>query len=136
MRWLPAQVGKHATEAHAATFDGHRGHAVFDTVKLVEGHLYQLEDHLNRLLASAEKAGLNPPKSVDQMYRTILETAAASCVATGTLDPARVPWTLWIAPSLNCVDHVLCCTHDIKSASDLSCFVSRARVCFLSLHVE
>lgn len=61
----------------------HRGHAVFDTCKLVEGHLYQLEDHLNRLLASAEKAGVPPPQSVDQMYRTILETAAASCIASG-----------------------------------------------------
>lgn len=70
-------------------FVEHRGHAVFDTVKLVEGHLYQLEAHLNRLLESAEKAGLQPPKSVDQMYRTILETAAASCVATGALCPAN-----------------------------------------------
>lgn len=62
-----------------------RGHAVFDTAKLVEGQLYQLDEHLERLLASAEKAGVPPPGSVDQMYRTILETAAASCIASGIL---------------------------------------------------
>lgn len=60
-----------------------RGHSVFDTAKLIDGHLYQLDEHLNRLLLSAEKAGVEQPIALDQMYRTIMETAAASCIASG-----------------------------------------------------
>lgn len=31
----------------------HRGHGVFDTAALVEGHLYQLDPHLRRCVAGA-----------------------------------------------------------------------------------
>src|SRR5215510_13846857 len=34
----------------------HRGHAVFDTAMIVNGKLYQLDAHLERLLCSAEMA--------------------------------------------------------------------------------
>jgi hypothetical protein len=63
----------------------HRGHAVFDTAMLVEGHLYQLDQHLARFLTSAAKASIPLPAgmSVEQMKRTILETAAASCKLNG-----------------------------------------------------
>ena len=61
----------------------HRGHAVFDTANLVDGCVYQLQAHLTRLLRSATLAGLKPPFTLQQMYRTILETAAASCKANG-----------------------------------------------------
>lgn len=56
----------------------HRGSAVFDTAILVEGHLYQLDRHLQRLLTSAEAAQIPLPMSLQQLRRTILETAAAS----------------------------------------------------------
>lgn len=56
---------------------------MFDTAKLIDGHLYQLDEHLNRLLLSAEKAGVEQPIALEQMYRTIMETAAASCIASG-----------------------------------------------------
>lgn len=63
----------------------HRGHAVFDTALLIEGHLYQLDAHLARLLTSAARAAIPLPDalSVEQMRRTILETAAASCKLNG-----------------------------------------------------
>lgn len=61
----------------------HRGHAVFDTANLVDGSVYQLEAHLTRLLRSAQLSGLEPPFTLQQMYRTVLETAAASCKANG-----------------------------------------------------
>ncbi|KAL4442489.1 hypothetical protein ABPG77_005073 [Micractinium sp. CCAP 211/92] len=63
----------------------HRGHAVFDTALLVDGHLYQLDQHLERLLTSAARAAIPLPSglSVEQMKRTILETAAASCKLNG-----------------------------------------------------
>lgn len=61
-----------------------RGHSVFDTAKLIDGHLYELEAHMNRFLVSAGKAGITAPISIAQMARTILETAAASSAANGT----------------------------------------------------
>lgn len=59
--------------------------AVFDTAALVEGHLYQLDAHLARFLGSAARANIPLPAglSVDQMRRTILETAAASLKLNG-----------------------------------------------------
>jgi 4-amino-4-deoxychorismate lyase len=56
----------------------HRGHAVFDTAVLAHGMLYQLDDHLDRLLRSAEMARIPPRFSREQLRRIILETAAAS----------------------------------------------------------
>lgn len=64
--------------------------AVFDTAILLEGHLYQLDQHLRRFLTNAARANipLPPGLSADQMRRTILETAAASCKLNGA---AAVP---------------------------------------------
>ena len=56
----------------------HRGHAVFDTAIIVDGYAYQLEEHLERFQQSAVIAGIPLPVSIEQMSRTILETAAAS----------------------------------------------------------
>ena len=66
--------------------------AVFDTALLVEGHLYQLDRHLQRFLTSAAKANIPLPLglSLDQMRRTIAETAAASCKMDGALLGARL----------------------------------------------
>lgn len=56
----------------------HRGHAVFDTAEITHGHLYCLDAHFQRFLTSAAKAGIDTGMSHAQMYRIILETAAAS----------------------------------------------------------
>ncbi len=61
----------------------HRGHAVFDTAIIVDGYLYQLPEHLDRFQRSAELAGLVLPTSIEQIYRIILETAAASTKVNG-----------------------------------------------------
>lgn len=63
----------------------HRGHAVFDTAIIVDGYLYQLTEHLNRFVDSADMAGLVLPMSIDQIYRIILETAAVSKRVNGRL---------------------------------------------------
>jgi len=65
----------------------HRGHAVFDTTLLIDSHLYQLNPHVDRFLASAAKASIPLPPGVtpDQLIRTILETAAASKLTDGHL---------------------------------------------------
>ena len=56
---------------------------MFDTANMVDGCVYQLEAHLTRLMRSAQLTGLEPPFTLQQMYRTVLETAAASCKANG-----------------------------------------------------
>lgn len=63
----------------------HRGHAVFDAAVVTDGHVYLLDAHLRRLLASAAKAGipLPPGMSREQLRRTVLETAAASQLMDG-----------------------------------------------------
>ena len=55
----------------------HRGHGVFDTVLITDGHAYQLPRHFARFKASAQKAGLVLPRSDEAMMRIILDTAAA-----------------------------------------------------------
>ena len=56
----------------------HRGHSVFDTCEVVRGHLYCLDEHFKRFLNSAALAGIQLSMTQAQMYRAILETAAAS----------------------------------------------------------
>ena len=62
-----------AADDHAV----HRGHAVFESVALVEGRLYMLDAHLDRLFRSAASAGLVLPFNRPQVRRVVLETAAA-----------------------------------------------------------
>ena len=68
----------------------HRGHAVFDTAIIVDGFLYQLEEHLARFQLSAELAGLALPMTIEQIRRVILETAAASREVNGEDSDAGV----------------------------------------------
>lgn len=56
----------------------HRGHAVFDTAAIVNGKLYQLDAHIERLLRSAEMARLQLPHAPEQLRQIIIDTAAAS----------------------------------------------------------
>ena len=56
----------------------HRGHAVFDTAAIVDGKLYQLDPHLERLLCSAEMARIALPFELQQLRQIIIDTAAAS----------------------------------------------------------
>ena len=61
----------------------HAGDAVFDTALLVDGHLYQLHQHLLRFKRSAYMAGLPLPLSDPLLLRVILDTAAASRMKNG-----------------------------------------------------
>jgi 4-amino-4-deoxychorismate lyase len=55
----------------------HRGHAVFDTAALIDGMLYQLDAHLDRLLKSATMARIEPPFSRAGLRGIIIDTARA-----------------------------------------------------------
>ncbi len=56
----------------------HRGHSVFDTAILAGGRLYQLDQHLERFLRSAEMARIPLPFPVEKLRQIIIDTAAAS----------------------------------------------------------
>jgi 4-amino-4-deoxychorismate lyase len=56
----------------------HRGHGVFDTAILANGMLYQLDPHLDRLLASAKMARIPLPFPREQLRQIVIDTAAAS----------------------------------------------------------
>ncbi len=60
----------------------HRGHAVFDTAMLRDGHLYDLEGHLARFFRSAEAARIALPISLSRsrVRELCLATAAAGGV--------------------------------------------------------
>jgi len=62
----------------------HRGHGVFDTAALVAGRIYDLEAHLDRFVASAERSKLVvPPRG--EMRDIIIATAAASGQRDGSI---------------------------------------------------
>ncbi|CAM6128940.1 unnamed protein product [Calypogeia fissa] len=63
----------------------HRGHAVFDTATIFDGHLYELDVHLDRLLRSASKAKLTPPFPRSVLRDILVQTVAASGCTEGTL---------------------------------------------------
>jgi 4-amino-4-deoxychorismate lyase len=63
----------------------HRGHGIFDTAALVAGRIYDLEAHLDRFLASAERSKLKLAGSRAEMRDIIIRTAAASGVRDGSI---------------------------------------------------
>lgn len=63
----------------------HRGHGIFDTAGLVAGKIYDLEAHLDRFFASAERSRLTMPASRYALRAIIVRTAAASGVRDGAI---------------------------------------------------
>jgi 4-amino-4-deoxychorismate lyase len=63
----------------------HRGHGIFDTAALVAGRIYDLEAHLDRFLASAERSKLKLAGSRAEMRDIIIRTAAVSGVRDGAI---------------------------------------------------
>jgi len=70
---------------HADDHMVHRGHAVYDVITIVGGTLYQLDEHVARLLGAAEAVGVSPPMSEPALKRVLLDTAAASLKLNGAL---------------------------------------------------
>ncbi|XP_076953862.1 D-amino-acid transaminase, chloroplastic-like [Bidens hawaiensis] len=63
----------------------HRGHGVFDTAAIVDGFLYELEQHLDRFLGSANKAKIKPPFDKETTKRILVQTVSASFCKNGSL---------------------------------------------------
>ncbi len=63
----------------------HRGHGIFDTAAIVEGRIYDLENHLDRFLRSAAASKLELPHSRSEMRDIVIRTAALSGRREGSI---------------------------------------------------
>ncbi|GFQ01983.1 d-amino-acid transaminase chloroplastic [Phtheirospermum japonicum] len=63
----------------------HRGHGVFDTAAIMDGHLYELDQHLNRFLGSAAMAKINLPFDGETIRHILIKTVSASKCQEGAL---------------------------------------------------
>lgn len=63
----------------------HRGHGVFDTAAIVDGHLYELDQHLDRFLRSAAMAKIKLPFDRESIRGILIQTVSASKCRVGSL---------------------------------------------------
>ncbi len=63
----------------------HRGHGVFDTAAIVEGKIYELDNHLERFLRSAQAAKLDLPHTREEMRDIVIRTTALSGRREGSI---------------------------------------------------
>lgn len=63
----------------------HRGHGVFDTAMLLNGHLYELDVHLDRFLRSAAKARISSPFPRSTLRSIIVQLTAVSQCRKGSV---------------------------------------------------
>ncbi|KAH7673867.1 4-amino-4-deoxychorismate lyase protein [Dioscorea alata] len=63
----------------------HRGHGVFDTAMLLDGHLYELDAHLDRFLRSSANAKILPPFPRETLRTILIQMTAASKCKKGSI---------------------------------------------------
>lgn len=63
----------------------HRGHGVFDTAAIVDGHLYELDQHLDRFIGSSKMAKINPPFNRETMRKILIKIVSVSKCKKGSL---------------------------------------------------
>ncbi|KAL1299545.1 hypothetical protein HN51_044098 [Arachis hypogaea] len=63
----------------------HRGHGVFDTAIILDGYLYELDVHLDRILRSAAKAKISLPFPQSTLRSILIQLTAVSKCKKGTL---------------------------------------------------
>ncbi|XP_068648984.1 D-amino-acid transaminase, chloroplastic [Aristolochia californica] len=63
----------------------HRGHGVFDTAAIMDGYLYELDPHLDRLLRSASMGKIKHPFDRSIIRSILIQTVGASKCKEGSL---------------------------------------------------
>ncbi|XP_059314542.1 D-amino-acid transaminase, chloroplastic isoform X2 [Lycium ferocissimum] len=63
----------------------HRGHGVFDTAAIMNGYLYELDQHLDRFLRSATMAKIQIPFDRESIRRILIRTVSISQCRKGSL---------------------------------------------------
>jgi len=78
----------------------HRGDGVFESFKCIDGHIYNLAAHLERLEGSCEQLGMILPVSLDEMTGIVVQTirAGGQSNAIVRLLVSRGPGTMGINP--------------------------------------
>ncbi|KAL1217522.1 D-amino-acid transaminase [Cardamine amara subsp. amara] len=63
----------------------HRGHGVFDTAMIINGNLYELDQHLDRIIRSASMAKIPLPFDRETIRRILIKTVSVSGCRDGSL---------------------------------------------------
>ncbi|MGZ3775035.1 MAG: aminotransferase class IV [Pseudobdellovibrionaceae bacterium] len=63
----------------------HRGDGVFEALKVIDGKIFLLQEHLDRLSSSAEQISLPLPMPIDEIKKVLLETTATVEVKNAVL---------------------------------------------------
>lgn len=63
----------------------HRGHGVFDTAAIMNGYLYELDQHVDRIMRSASMAKIVLPFDWETIRRILVQTVSASKCKKGSL---------------------------------------------------
>ncbi|KAF3616111.1 D-amino-acid transaminase, chloroplastic [Capsicum annuum] len=63
----------------------HRGHGVFDTAAIVNGYLYELDQHLDRFVGSATMAKIQIPFDRESIRQILIRTVSVSECKNGSL---------------------------------------------------
>ncbi|KAL4194001.1 hypothetical protein AMTRI_Chr05g66570 [Amborella trichopoda] len=63
----------------------HRGHGVFDTAAIVNGYVYELDQHIDRFLKSASMAKIEPPFDGSTIRNILIQTVSTSKCRQGSL---------------------------------------------------
>ncbi len=82
-RFVPAEEARISVFDHGLLY----GDGVFEGIRFYNGRIFRLEEHVERLYASAGAIGLSPPLSPGEMREAILATAARSGLRAGYLRP-------------------------------------------------
>lgn len=63
----------------------HRGHGVFDTAAIMDGYLYELDQHVDRFLGSATMAKIQVPFDRESIRQILIRTVSVSKCRNGSL---------------------------------------------------
>ncbi|XP_010249686.1 PREDICTED: D-amino-acid transaminase, chloroplastic-like [Nelumbo nucifera] len=63
----------------------HRGHGVFDTAAIMDGYVYELDQHIDRFLRSASMAKISLPFDKKGIRNILIQTVVASKCKQGSL---------------------------------------------------
>ncbi|MGZ3768664.1 MAG: aminotransferase class IV [Bdellovibrio sp.] len=63
----------------------HRGDGVFEAIKVIDGKIFLLQEHLERLSSSAEKISLSLPMPIEEIKKIIIATTASAGATNAVL---------------------------------------------------
>lgn len=74
---VPSELARISVLDHSVLY----GDGVFETFRVVDGHIFRMPDHLRRLVRSSRAISLNLPMPLEDISRALIRTVAASGLA-------------------------------------------------------